>query len=227
MCIVNITQITDTVHTLNLGNTVSVDEMNLFSLFVKGGFVLIPIVILSLLSFYLIIQKYLEIRNNVRFDPIMMQTLYNNIKRGDLESAVLNLSPYNSSYARVFKRVLRKIGRPVNEIEGSIESVASIEVTKLGKNLNYLGIISGIAPMLGFVGTISGVIKIFYSISLTDNISIGSISGGLYEKMISSGTGLVVGIIAFTGYHLLHGKINRFVAKLEEETYSFLELITT
>jgi biopolymer transport protein ExbB len=210
-----------------LGNTVSVDEMNLFSLFVKGGFVLIPIVILSLLSFYLIIQKYLEIRNNVRFDPIMMQTLYNNIKRGDLESAVLNLSPYNSSYARVFKRVLRKIGRPVNEIEGSIESVASIEVTKLGKNLNYLGIISGIAPMLGFVGTISGVIKIFYSISLTDNISIGSISGGLYEKMISSGTGLVVGIIAFTGYHLLHGKINRFVAKLEEETYSFLELITT
>src|SRR5208282_2375811 len=91
--------------------------------------------------------------------------------------------------------------------------------------LNYLGIIAGIAPMLGFIGTISGIIKIFYNISLTDNISIGVISGGLYEKMISSGSGLIVGIVAYSGYHVLNMKLDRFISFIESETFEILHIL--
>jgi biopolymer transport protein ExbB len=90
-------------------------------------------------------------------------------------------------------------------------------------HLGYLGIIAGIAPMLGFVGTIAGVIKIFYNISLADNISIGIISGGLYQKMICSGTGLIVGVLAYTGYHLLQMMIDRYMIKLQESLIQFLK----
>jgi biopolymer transport protein ExbB len=119
-----------------------------------------------------------------------------------------------------------KIGKPAKEIESTLESASNIEVARVSKHLGYLGLIAGIAPMLGFIGTISGIIKIFYSISLTDNISIGIISGGLYEKMISSGSGLIVGIIAFTGYHMLNMRIDRFIAQVEEEAFEFMNIVS-
>ena len=91
--------------------------------------------------------------------------------------------------------------------------------------MGYLGIIAGIAPMLGFIGTISGIIRIFYDISLSDNISVGIIAGGLYEKMITSGSGLIVGVIAYTGYHLLNMMIEKFTLRLEMNAFEFLEVL--
>jgi biopolymer transport protein ExbB len=95
----------------------------------------------------------------------------------------------------------------------------------MNNNIHYLGLFAGIAPMLGFIGTIAGVIKIFYNISLSDNISIGIISGGLYEKMISSGTGLIVGVIAYTGYHLLNIMIDKYMSRIEVEAFEFTNII--
>jgi biopolymer transport protein ExbB len=106
-----------------------------------------------------------------------------------------------------------------------MEKMANIEIGKMEKNINHLGLIAGIAPTLGFIGTISGVIKIFYSISITENVSIGNISGGLYEKMISSGSGLVVGIIAFAGYHLLNGMIDKYALTIQKLNLEFVNLI--
>ena len=106
-----------------------------------------------------------------------------------------------------------------------MESVAGIETDKLEKNLGFLGLTSGIAPMLGFIGTISGIIKIFYNISVSDNISIGIIAGGLYEKMITSGAGLIVGVIAYAGYHLLNTRIDRFNNKLQETAMEFIDIL--
>jgi biopolymer transport protein ExbB len=105
-----------------------------------------------------------------------------------------------------------------------MEKAANIEVGKMEKNLGHLGLIAGIAPTLGFIGTISGVIKIFYSISITENVSISNISGGLYEKMISSGSGLVVGIIAFAGYHLLNGMIDNYALNIQKVSLDFANL---
>jgi biopolymer transport protein ExbB len=200
-------------------------EITMLSLFIKGGYILIPIVILSIVSFYLIIRKSLDIRDNLKIDPGMVEHLNTLLKKGDINAAMTHLQNERSSYSRIFQCVLGKIGKPAKEIENTIESVSNIEVSKVSKHLSYLGLIAGIAPMLGFIGTISGIIKIFYNISLTDNISIGIISGGLYEKMISSGSGLIVGVIAFTGYHILNMRIDRFISQIEEEAFEFLNII--
>jgi biopolymer transport protein ExbB len=107
-----------------------------------------------------------------------------------------------------------------------MEAAANVEVSKMETHLGYLGVIAGIAPMLGFIGTILGIIKIFYTISLTDNISIGVISGGLYEKMITSGSGLVVGVIAYFGYHMLSQMIQRYLLRLEVTLMDFMDILS-
>ncbi|MBC7440060.1 MAG: MotA/TolQ/ExbB proton channel family protein, partial [Flavobacterium sp.] len=117
------------------------------------------------------------------------------------------------------------IGRPIAEIESNMEKTANIEIAQMERGLGYLGLISGIAPILGFIGTISGVIKIFYSISVTENISIGNISGGLYEKMISSGAGLVVGVVAYSAYHLFNMMIDNFSLKVQKQILEVINII--
>jgi biopolymer transport protein ExbB len=183
-------------------------------------------VLLSIVSFYLIIKKSLDISRTLAIDPGYVAHFNDLLRKGDLKAATTHLEQDNSSYANIFRRVMGKIGKPAKEIESTLESASNIEVARVSKHLGYLGLIAGIAPMLGFIGTISGIIKIFYSISLTDNISIGIISGGLYEKMISSGSGLIVGIIAFTGYHMLNMRIDRFIAQVEEEAFEFMNIVS-
>jgi len=114
-------------------------------------------------------------------------------------------------------------GKTAKEVEGYMESATNLEVAMMEKDTGYLGIIAGIAPMLGFIGTISGVIKIFYNISLSDNISIGIIAGGLYQKMICSGAGLIVGVIAYACYHYLQMMIDRFTIKLQMQVNEVLK----
>ena len=133
------------------------------------------------------------------------------IHTGNLDSAVAICRNNNSPLGRMLQKGLLRIGRPIKDIEGAIENVGKLEVAKLEKNINILGIIAGVAPMFGFLGTIYGVIKIFYNISLADNISISLISGGLYEKLITSGVGLSIGIIAFVGYHYLNNRVDKLV----------------
>jgi biopolymer transport protein ExbB len=118
-----------------------------------------------------------------------------------------------------------RIGKPIKEIESNIETAGSMEIAKMENNLGYLGVIAGIAPMLGFIGTIVGIIKIFYDISLSDNISIGIIAGGLYQKMITSCAGLIVGVIAYTGYHYLTILIDKFTLRVEVVATEFLDIL--
>ncbi|MNG04464.1 Biopolymer transport protein ExbB [compost metagenome] len=131
----------------------------------------------------------------------------------------------DTAAANILKEGVMVIGRPIAEIESNMDRAADIEIGEMERRLGHLGLIAGIAPTLGFIGTISGVIKIFYSISVTENISIGNISGGLYEKMISSGSGLIVGIIAYSAYHLLNGKIDDFALKIQKQILEFVNII--
>lgn len=213
-------------YAMQMTETTSTGEISFFTLFLKGGYILIPIVLLSFVSFYLIIKKSLELRRTLGIDPGFVAYFNDLLRKGDMKAAALHLNQEQSSYTNIFKKVVGKIGKPVDEIESTLESASNIEVSKVSKQLGYLGLIAGIAPMLGFIGTISGIIKIFYNISLTDNISIGIISGGLYEKMIASGSGLIVGIIAFTGYHMLNMRIDRFISQVEEEAFEFMNIVS-
>ena len=200
-------------------------EISVLQFILKGGFFLIPIAILLFYTFYLIVERYLYIQKVSKIDALLMRDVRDNLNSGRLDMALSLVERNNTSSGNVLKEGILLIGRPISEIESNMDRAADIEIGEMEKHLGHLGLIAGIAPTLGFVGTISGVIKIFYSISVTENISIGNISGGLYEKMISSGAGLIVGIIAYSAYHLLNGKIDNFALKIQKQILEFVNII--
>ena len=200
-------------------------EISVLEFILKGGFFLIPIAILLFYTFYVIIERYLYISKLSKIDPLLMRDVRDHLNSGNIDLARSIAERSNSASGNIIKEGIQVIGRPIAEIESNMDRAADIEIGEMEKHLGHLGLIAGIAPTLGFIGTISGVIKIFYSISVTENISIGNISGGLYEKMISSGSGLIVGIIAYSGYHLLNGKVDNFALKIQKQVLEFVNII--
>ncbi|MBL7784678.1 MAG: MotA/TolQ/ExbB proton channel family protein [Chitinophagales bacterium] len=201
------------------------EGLSLFSLLLKGGWVMIPIFLLSFIAVYILIERFLYIKNNSRIDEGVVRKFQQSLRQADVSNALASLRTSSDVYSRIFQHAMARLGRPARDIESQIESAANIEISAMHKNMNYLGIIAGIAPMLGFIGTISGIIRIFYNISVTDNISIGTISEGLYEKMITSAAGLIVGIFAYTAYHFLNGMIDNFANRIERESFDFMNII--
>jgi biopolymer transport protein ExbB len=200
-------------------------EISVLGFILKGGVFLIPIAILLFYTIYVIIERYLYISKASKIDSRLMQDVGDKLHSGNIELARSIVERNNTASGNILKEGVLVIGRPIAEIESNMDRAADIEIGEMESRLGHLGLIAGIAPTLGFVGTISGVIKIFYSISVTENISIGNISGGLYEKMISSGAGLIVGIIAYSGYHILNGKIDDFALKIQKQILEFVNII--
>jgi biopolymer transport protein ExbB len=201
------------------------DSMNGFDFFIKGGVFLIPICLLLFYSIFVMVEKYLYIKRMSKLDANLLSDIKTNLNGGNMANAASIASRDKTSYGEIVHEGILTIGRPLSEVESNMEKVTNIEIAKMERGLGHLGLIAGIAPTLGFIGTISGVIKIFYKISITENVSIGNISGGLYEKMISSGSGLIVGIIAFAGYHLLNGMIDSFSLKVQKINLNFVNII--
>ncbi|MCU0472758.1 MAG: MotA/TolQ/ExbB proton channel family protein [Bacteroidales bacterium] len=198
-----------------LTDTTSVN--NIAELLMKGGFIMIPILLLSMISIYFFIERVAYIRKNSVIDEPLVKNIIKEIRNKRQDEAFISTRNSNTSLGKILESGLSQSGKSSNEIEKYMEATANIEISEMEKNTGYLGIIAGIAPMLGFIGTISGVIKIFYNISLADNISIGIIAGGLYQKMICSGTGLIVGVIAYSFYHLLQMMIDRFSINMQRQ----------
>jgi biopolymer transport protein ExbB len=190
---------------------------NVAELMMKGGYIMIPIILLSIISIYIFIERYLYIRRSGVIDEAMVGTVLNDIRNRKREDALNHARYSSSSLGRILESGLENADKTPKEAEGFMEATANLEISVMEKDTGYLGIIAGIAPMLGFIGTISGVIKIFYNISLADNISIGIIAGGLYQKMICSGTGLIVGVIAYSAYHYLQMMIDRFSIDMQRQ----------
>lgn len=199
--------------------------MSVWDLALKGGWILFPIAVLFVATIYIFIERFVFIKMAAKTDEDFMNKIRDNIIDGRIDSAMALCEKTNKPVARMIEKGIKRIGRPLKEIEESIEIVGKFEVYKLEKNLVILGIIAGIAPMFGFVGTILGVIKIFYNISLQDSISIKIIADGLYEKMITSAAGLLVGIIAFIAYHWINVMIEKVVHKLEYSVMNFIDLL--
>lgn len=190
---------------------------NVFELLMKGGFIMIPIILLSIISVYFFIERFSYIRKSAAIDENLVRNIITEIRNKRPEEALIHTRYTNSSLGRILESGLSQSGKTTKDVESYMEATANLEVSEMEKNTGYLGIIAGIAPMLGFIGTISGVIKIFYNISLADNISIGIIAGGLYQKMICSGTGLIVGVIAYSCYHYLQMMIDRYSINMQRQ----------
>jgi len=197
----------------------------LLDLMMKGGVIMIPIVLLSLFSIYIFIERMAYIRRSTSIDRGLVPAVLNDLKNGQRANALTQARNNQTAVGRILESGLEKVGKPLSEVERNLETTTNLEITKMENYTGYLGIIAGIAPMLGFIGTISGVIKIFYNISLADNISIGIIAGGLYQKMICSGAGLIVGVLAYAAYHYLQMKIDRYTIRLQESLIQFLKAL--
>lgn len=200
-------------------------ELSLFDLLTKGGWVMIPLAFLALLGLVIFFERYFTIRKANKNESQLTMQVRSSIKTGNLDSAIAICKNSNTPLGRMLQKGLLRIGRPIKDIEGAIENVGKLEVSKLEKNIGILGIIAGIAPMLGFVGTIIGVITIFHDVSVKGVIEIGTISGGLYVKMISSATGLIIGIIAYVLYNILNFMVDKVILKMETDSIEFIDLL--
>ena len=191
----------------------------------KGGVMIFPLIVLLFYCVYVIIERYLSIQKASKQDINLINDIKMQLKAGKLDNAIMLCSRENTASGNILRSGVSLIGRPISEIESAMEKTANIEIAQMEKGLGHLGLISGIAPILGFIGTISGVIKIFHTISNTGNLNIQTISGGLYEKMISSGAGLVVGVIAYCAYHLFNMMIDNFTLKVQRQTLAIINVI--
>lgn len=201
------------------------DSVSYLDFLLKGGIMIIPIILLLFFCIYVIVERYLSIKKATKQDENMINDVRIQLKSGKIDNAIMMCGRGNTASGNIIKSGISIIGRPISEIESVMEKTANVEIAEMEKGLGYLGLISGIAPILGFIGTISGVIKIFHTISNTGNLNIQTISGGLYEKMISSGAGLVVGVIAYSAYHLFNMMIDHFSLKVQKQTLEIINVI--
>ncbi len=228
-----LSQITQTIDSLNKASAASPalptqsgpHMMSFMDIIMKGGIIMVPIGIISLIAIYVFIERYLTIKRKVSTDVTFMNNIHDSILRGQTDSALTLCRRTTKPIARMIEKGISTLGRPIKEVEEAIEIVGKFEVYDLEKNVQILAVIAGIAPMFGFLGTIIGVIKIFYNISMTSDVSIGSVSAGLYTKMVSSASGLIVGIMAYIGYHWLNTILNKAVHQLEWNAMNFIDLL--
>ena len=188
---------------------------SVIDIMMKGGWILIPILLLSLIAVYFIIERFTLISSFSNIDLNFIKDVCDKIKNKNISAAYELSIKYPHPVGHIIATGLENPYRDIKDIEQIMADEAKSEAFVLEKNLGYIGAIASIAPMFGFLGTIFGVIKIFYNISLADNISIGIIAGGLYQKMVSSAAGLTVGIIAYAGFYYLNTMIDKFIHKME------------
>lgn len=192
----------------------------------KGGVVMALLALSLLIAIYFIVERFLYLKSRAAIDFNLISVVKDNLKENRPDAALAYCERTHTAQAQVIGTGLRFLGSNMREIESAMETKANVELSAMEGNLHYLSLISRIAPMLGFVGTIWGVINIFYSISTTGDLSIGAISGGLYTKMVASFAGLLVGMIAFFGYQLFMRRIDKFAERLQEQSLSLLEMLT-
>ncbi|HEX8608938.1 MAG TPA: MotA/TolQ/ExbB proton channel family protein [Pedobacter sp.] len=218
-------QLVDTANNLAQPMAAAPEELHFIDLLFKGGWVMIPLALLAFAGLIIFVERYITIRKATKTESNLMLQIKQYIHDGRLDNAIALCKNNNSPLARMLEKGLKRIGRPIKDIEAAIENNGKLEVSKLEKNIGILGIIAGIAPMLGFVGTIIGVITIFHDVSIKGAIEIGTISGGLYTKMITSATGLIVGIIAYVLYHILNNMVERIILRMETDSIEFIDLL--
>ena len=219
------TNMVEPVQAAALDAQAAVPPLNLWSLSLKGGFIMIPIVLLSLVTIYLFVERLLVLRDAARQDNTFMQRIKDYIHAGDVESA-LNLCKKNPTpVARLIEKGITRLGRPMNDVLVAIENVGNIEVAKLERRFTWIATTAGGAPMLGFLGTVTGMVSAFYSMAAGEAADITTLSSGIYEALVTTVAGLVVGIIALFAYNYLVSRVNTVVNQLEASTMEFMDLL--
>ncbi len=205
------------------GNTTS---QTYWDLAVQGGWIMIVLAVLSVLAIYISIDKFLAMRKASKDQSAFMQNIKNYIKEGKIDQAIDNCRNNNSPLARMIEKGIQRIGRPLNDVNTAIENVGKQEIAKLEKGLAVLATIAGGAPMIGFFGTVTGMVESFSSMAAAGNaLEITDLAGGIETALVTTVGGLFVGIIAYFAYNLLVSKVNNLVNDLESKTTEFMDVL--
>ena len=197
-----------------------------FNIALKGGWIMIPIVILSFVAVYIFIERWFTIKNSARVDQNFMNRIKDYIIEGKVDSAHALCQSTDNPVARMIDKGISRIGRPLNDVNAAIENVGRLEIYKLEKGLPTLATVAGGAPMLGFLGTVIGMVQAFQKMSTAgNNIDVGQLSGGIYTALITTVAGLIVGIIAYFAYNTLVARVDKVINNMEASSSEFIDLL--
>lgn len=204
------------------------ESISLWEMATKGGWIMLVLAFLSLVCIYIFVERLLVIRRAVKMDPRFMDRIKDYISSGETKSAIRYCQGENTPSARMIERGITRMGRPVNDIQTAIENVGNIEVARLEKGLPVIATIAAAGPMIGFLGTVTGMVKAFYQMANAgNNVDITLLSGGIYEAMITTVGGLVVGIIALFAYNYLVSCVDKAVNIMESKSVEFMDILNT
>jgi biopolymer transport protein ExbB len=202
---------------------------NIVDIIASGGMIGIIIVsillVLSFLALYIFIERFLTIKKAGRVDENFINNIRASVAAGNIEGAKALCRSTDTPTARMIEKGLMRIGKPLKDIDAAIENVGNLEVFKLEKNLSSLASISGAAPMIGFLGTVTGMILAFYNMASQSNVTPSVLAGGIYQALITTAFGLVIGIFSFVGYNLLVASVEKVVFQMEKATIDFMDLL--
>ena len=201
------------------------ESISLWSLLDKGGWIMYPLYFLLVLSIFIFFERLIAIRKASKIEGNFMSMIRDNIMMGNVSAARTLARNTPNPVAKMIDKGIQRIGKPIDAIEKSMENVGKLEMYSMERNLNILSLIAGIAPMFGFLGTIIGMIQLFYGIASSGQFTLNDIAGGIYVKMITSGTGLVIGLLAYIGHNALTTMIDRTANKMEAASAEFIDIL--
>jgi len=204
---------------------VNQQKESLWDILLKGGPLMIPLAILLVIAIFVFIERVMAVRKASRLDDNFMSIIRDNIVSGNVTSARNLAKNTDSATARMIDKGIQRIGKPIDAIERSMENVGKLELYKMEKNVSILSVVGYIAPLFGFLGTIAGMFQLFYNLASTGEYSLAVIAGGIYVKMISSASGLIIGIIAYVGYRYLISQIDKSTNRMEVASGEFIDIL--
>jgi biopolymer transport protein ExbB len=184
-----------------------------------------PLYFLLVIAIFVFIERVLAIKKAGTMDPKFMFLIKDHILSGNIDAAKSMAKNADNPVAKMIEKGIMRIGKPIESVEKSMENVGKLEMYSMERNLNILSLIAGIAPMFGFLGTIVGMVQLFYGIASTGEYTLNTIAGGIYTKMITSATGLIIGLIAYVGHNYLSTQIDKAANKMETASADFLDIL--
>ncbi len=199
--------------------------MQLWDVLQSGGALMLPLGLLFALAVFFFFERYIAINKAGKVDDNFMRIIRDHIVNGNVTAARSMTKNTDNPVARIIDKGVQRMGKPIDAVERSMESVARLEMYNLERNLNVLSVISRAAPIFGFVGTLAGLMQLFFDINTTGEFVLNTIAGGLYVKLVTSITGLVIGLLSFLGFSYLHTQIDKAANKMEVAATDFLDII--
>ncbi len=201
------------------------EEISLWGLLNRGGFIMYPLYLLLVAAIFVFFERLIAIRRASKIEDNFMSMIRDNIMTGNLSAARTLTKNTNNPVARIIDKGLQRIGKPIDAIEKSMENVGKLEMYKMERNLNILSLIAGVAPMFGFLGTIIGMVQLFYGFASTGEYTLNTIAGGIYTKMVTSAAGLIIGLIAYVGHNYLTTQIDKTANRMEVASAEFIDVL--